>query len=172
MKNTLFLSLTILIFSLTNCNYKVNDSSEKLEEALDRIEELEGKLENLHTPGWGETMRGSTQIHHSNLWFAGMAENWELADHMLHEIEEGFEKLEKWYPNDERTTFIPMIYEAIEELEDVVELKDKAEFEKGFELFTNTCNTCHKATGNGIYVIQKPTEPGYTNQRMEVQLDY
>ena len=70
-------------------------------------------MDAVHTPGWGKTMRGSTQVHHSNLWFAGVAENWDLAEHMVEESEEGFEKLENWYPEDERTAFLPIINDAL-----------------------------------------------------------
>ena len=100
-------STVFFVFSiyLVGCN----QPSKELTQALQRIEALEEKLDAAYTPGWGETMRGSTQVHHSNLWFAGAAENWELAEHMIEELEEGFEKLEKWYPNDDRTQAIPMI---------------------------------------------------------------
>ncbi len=158
-------STVFFVFSmyLVGCN----QPSKELTQALQRIEALEEKLDAAYTPGWGETMRGSTQVHHSNLWFAGAAENWELAEHMIEELEEGFEKLEKWYPNDDRTQAIPMIKPPLNTLTDAIEKQDKEAFVKGYLMLTTTCNACHTATGNEIYVIQTPEKPGFTNQSFE-----
>lgn len=158
-------STVFFVFSiyLVGCN----QPSKELTQALQRIEALEEKLDVAYTPGWGETMRGSTQVHHSNLWFAGAAENWELAEHMIEELEEGFEKLEKWYPNDDRTQAIPMIKPPLNTLTDAIEKQDKEAFIKGYLMLTTTCNACHTATGNEIYVIQTPEKPGFTNQSFE-----
>lgn len=158
-------STVFFVFSmyLVGCN----QPSKELTQALQRIEALEEKLDAAYTPGWGGTMRGSTQVHHSNLWFAGAAENWELAEHMIEELEEGFEKLEKWYPNDDRTQAIPMIKPPLNTLTDAIEKQDKEAFVKGYLMLTTTCNACHTATGNEIYVIQTPEKPGFTNQSFE-----
>lgn len=158
-------STVFFVFSmyLVGCN----QPSKELTQALQRIEALEEKLDAAYTPGWGETMRGSTQVHHSNLWFAGAAENWELAEHMIEELEEGFEKLEKWYPNDDRTQAIPMIKPPLNTLTDAIEKQDNEAFVKGYLMLTTTCNACHTATGNEIYVIQTPEKPGFTNQSFE-----
>lgn len=154
-----------LILGLVGCN----QPSEELKQALQRIEVLEEKLDAAYRPGWGESMRGSTQVHHSNLWFAGAAENWELAEHMIEELEEGFEKLEKWYPDDDRTKALPMIHPPLNTLADAIEKKDQEAFVKGYIMLTTTCNACHAATGNEIYVIQTPDKPGFTNQSFEPQ---
>src|SRR5690606_15920971 len=84
-------STVFFVFSinLVGCN----QPSKELTQALQRIEALEEKLDAAYTPGWGETMRGSTQVHHSNLWFAGAAENWELAEHMIEELEKDLKSL-------------------------------------------------------------------------------
>lgn len=157
--------LLVMAVCLAGCVQESGD----LKQALKRIEVLEEKLGAAYTPGWGETMRGSTQVHHSNLWFAGSAENWELAEHMIEELEEGFEKLEKWYPNDEETKAIPMIKPPLKNLAKAVEKQDQEAFVKGYIMLTTTCNACHTATGNDIYVIQTPDKPGFTNQSFQPQ---
>lgn len=142
-------------------------NSAGLQEALQRIDSLEAKLQNAHTPGWGETMRGAMQVHHSNLWFAGEAGNWELAEHMVEELEEGFEKLRNWYPDDPETQAMPMIDQPLRTLAEAIENQDMAAFKTGYLTVTQSCNACHVATGNAIYVIQIPATPGLTNMAFE-----
>jgi hypothetical protein len=43
-----------------------------------------------YTPGLGEIM-SLQQMRHAKLWFAGQAENWELADYEIDELGEGFD---------------------------------------------------------------------------------
>ncbi len=69
-------------------------------------------------------MRGNIRVYHSDLWFAGAAENWELATRIIEEIGEGFDKLEKWYPEDDRTASLPMIYPSMKELSKSIDKKD------------------------------------------------
>jgi hypothetical protein len=145
------------------------ENSTAYRQAQDRIDRLESKLQSDYTPGWGEIMRGSIQVHHSNLWFAGEAENWELAEHIVEELEEGFEKLQTWHPNDVETASIPMVDKPLRNLAEVINNKDKVEFKKGYLALTHSCNTCHATTGNEIYVIQTPTSPGFTNQSFKLQ---
>lgn len=161
----------ILIFTSIAliCFYGCNDNQKELEDAKIKIEQLEEKIANAHTPGWGEIMRGSTQVHHSNLWFAAQEENWELAEHMLEEIDEGFEKLENWYPNDDETVLIPMMNEAMKALDEVIKEENKDKFNASYKNLTNTCNACHQNTGHEIYVIQIPSKPGLTNQSFAPQ---
>ena len=168
MKNIhLLVFISIILFTLSSCIQNETNNSEDLHHALQKIDDLESQLNNVHIPGWGETMRGSVQIHHSNLYFAGEAENWELAEHMLEEIEESFEKLEKWYPEDERTAAIPIIESAMNNLAEVIKQETLHAFKNSYSELTNACNACQQATGEGIYMIQIPTNPGLTNMSFE-----
>lgn len=170
MKNVVsLLFTTFILLILAGCNQSQNRNPDELKQALRQIGELEKRLEEVHIPGWGETMRGSTQMHHSNLWFAGVAKNWGLAEHMVEEIEEGFEKLENWYPNDERTAALPIINNSLKKMNEAIAKKDQEAFRNGYSDLTISCNSCHNTTGNEIYVIQIPTHPGFTNLRFEVQ---
>src|SRR5690606_11557966 len=160
-------STVFFVFSmyLVGCN----QPSKELTQALQRIEVLEEKLDAAYRPGWGESMRGSTQVHHSNLWFAGAAVNWELAEHMIEELEEGFEKLEKWYTECDRTKRLSVSLPSLKTVADAIAKKDQEASVKGYIMLATTCNACHAATGNEIYVIQTPDKPGFTNQSFEPQ---
>jgi len=73
MKNLrlLLFSIFVLLF-FAGCNQNQNNNSGELKQALERIEVLEDRWDKVHFPGLGETMRESTQVHHSNLWFTGL----------------------------------------------------------------------------------------------------
>ena len=74
-----------LVLLLSACN------SSKSTEALEKqIQSLQRELENTYKPGFGDLM-GSIQIRHDKLWFAGINQNWDLADFAVHELEEVFE---------------------------------------------------------------------------------
>lgn len=158
----------LLLFFAVVCLQGCQENSTALRQAQ-RIDSLESELKSIYKPGWGETMRGSIQVHHSNLWFAGAAQNWELAEHMIEELEEGFEKLQTWYPNDPETAAMPMIDQPLKIIAEAIDNQDIDAFKKGYLTLTQSCNSCHTATGNEIYVIQTPTKPGFTNQAFEIQ---
>lgn len=160
---TVSLLILFVVVWLAGCQ----GNSTALNQALKRIDSLEARLDNAHTPGWGETMRGSTQVHHSNLWFAGAAGNWELAEHMVEELEEGFEKLRTWYPDDPETVAMPMIDQPLRNLAEAIDKHDADAFKSGYLTLTQSCNACHTATGNAIYIIKTPTTPGFTNMAFE-----
>jgi hypothetical protein len=49
------------------------------------------------------------QIRHSKLWFAAAAGNWELADHELEELQEGFEDVAALFPKLQEVDVAPVI---------------------------------------------------------------
>ena len=51
-----------------------------------------------HAPGLVESML-TAQSHHAKLWFAGNAQNWELAEYQIDELEEGLEDTAKNVPD-------------------------------------------------------------------------
>ena len=53
-----------------------------------------------YEPGMGDLMN-TLQLRHAKLWHAGQAENWQLAAFELHEIEETFEQVARWHPQEE-----------------------------------------------------------------------
>jgi hypothetical protein len=52
---------------------------------------------NKYVPGLGEIM-GQIAMRHTKLWYAGAAQNWELAAYEIKELEEGFEDAGKFHP--------------------------------------------------------------------------
>src|SRR5271157_2694221 len=93
--------------------------------------------------------------HFTNLWFAGRAENWPLADFYLGETKSHLRWAVRRIPirkdNQGRDINLGNILEAFENsqltpLEGSFEAKDKAGLEKVYNETLTACYTCHKAT--------------------------
>jgi|SRR5690554_1192961 len=154
----IFIPITILLM-ISACS-----QSSKNEQALQKqIDELGAKIDNAYKPGFGDFM-GSIQNHHNKLWFAGINENWELADFAMHELEELFDDIKTMHPDRDETKAIPMIEPGMVAVDNAIEQQNKEEFKRGYITLTNNCNTCHQATKHEYIKIKIPTAPSYSNQ--------
>jgi hypothetical protein len=110
-------------------------------------------------------------IRHATLWFAGDAANWDLADYMLHELEEVVERIEDAHPTYNDVPIARMLNEithpSIEAIEAALDARDLAAFTSAFDDLTRSCNQCHVAAGRAMIVIQRPTAPPLTNLRYD-----
>ncbi|MEQ1530894.1 MAG: hypothetical protein ABL925_16380, partial [Methylococcales bacterium] len=122
-----------------------------------------------YTPGLGEIMTLSA-MRHAKLWFAGQAENWQLADYELEELHEGMEDAAKFHPNHKSVSVpIPTLIAAtmdkpLAALTASVKAKDLIGFNKNFDAVTEGCNTCHKTSDFGFNVVVRPTFNPFANQ--------
>ena len=65
---------------------------------------------NKYVPGLGEIM-GQIAMRHTKLWYAGAAQNWELAAYEIKELEEGFEDAGKFHPTLEHfAQWLPVLF--------------------------------------------------------------
>ncbi len=125
--------------------------------------------QNTYTPGLGEFM---TQLsyRHGKLWFAGQAQNWELAAYELDEIKEGLSDISQYHPNHHEVKGIPGQIERhmtapIEQTAQAITAKNAEAFAAGFDGVTAGCNACHQANGFGFNVIVTPQANNYPNQQ-------
>ena len=128
-----------------------------------RVDSLKNLLANTYKPGLGEFMTG-IQLHHAKLWFAGQNQNWALADFEVHEIEEAIEDINVFNKDRPEVKFIGMINPVLDSVNNAIQQKDHALFNKRFVLLTNTCNDCHKATAHEFNVVITPTALPVVNQ--------
>ncbi len=161
MKQTLLL---ILITMLVACAQQNNNSQQQQAQ----IDSLQNKLKKSYRPGFGEFMSG-IQVHHEKLWFAGVAQNWELADFELGEIKEALDGIREYNYDRPESKSLPMIAPAIDSMAYAIQKKDPRSFKSGFILLTNTCNNCHQATKHGFNVIKIPETPPFSNQVFKAQ---
>jgi hypothetical protein len=122
-----------------------------------------------YAPGLGEMM-SLQQMRHVKLWFAGQAENWELAAYELDELGEGFDDIVKFHPTHKDSPVAPrdaiprMVTEPLQALRAAVDSKDAHAFERAYDSLTTSCNNCHQATNFGFNSVQRPASNPYPNQ--------
>ena len=103
-------------------------------------------------------------MHHAKLWFAGQNTNWKLADFEVHEIEEALEDIQKFNNDRMEAKSISMINPAMDNVSNASEQKNIHSFTSSFNLLTNTCNNCHKATEHEFNVVIIPSSLPVVNQ--------
>ncbi len=106
--------------------------------------------------------------HFTNLWFAGEAENWPLADFYLGETKSHLRWAVRRIPirkdNAGRDINLGNILEAIEnsqltQLKQAIERKEKPAFEAVYKETLSMCYACHKAVDKPYLRPQVPTRP-------------
>ena len=106
--------------------------------------------------------------HFTNLWFAGRAENWPLADFYLAETKSHLHWAARRIPirkdNAGRDIDLTKILEAFEnsqltELKQAVDRKDRSGFEAVYKVSLTVCYSCHKAADKPYLRPQIPAEP-------------
>ena len=157
------LFLLLLLSGMLACNQqKKNGSiSEK------RIDSLEKKLSETYKPGFGEFMSG-IQSHHAKLWFAGINQNWKLADFEIHEIMENISAIQKYQTERPESEKIGMINPALDSVNLAIEQKNLILFKSSYTILTNTCNNCHRATNFEFNVVKIPDLQTFSNQDFKV----
>ncbi len=158
------LIFSLFVIGLSSCKQK--ESSTQILEA--RIAAMEKKLEATYKPGLGEFMSG-IQVHHAKLWFAGINNNWKLADFEVGEIKEALEDIKNYCTDRPEIKDIGIIEPALEDVSKAITQKNNKQFKDSFMELTVTCNTCHEATDHGFNVIKVPDSPPFSNQDYEVK---
>lgn len=132
------------------------------EELIARVEALEGLV-----PDQAHIM-ADVGDHFTNLWFAGRAENWPLADFYLGETKSHLRWAVRRIPirkdNQGREINLGNILEAFEnsqltELKKAIDGKDRASFERVYRTSLETCYSCHKAADKPYLRPRIPAEP-------------
>jgi hypothetical protein len=119
--------------------------------------------------------------HFTNLWFAGRAENWPLADFYLGETKSHLRWAVRRIPirkdNQGRDINLGNILEAFEnsqltQLKGTIDGKNKAGFEKVYKESLTVCYSCHKAADKPYLRPQIPTEPASRIMNFDPKADW
>lgn len=143
--------------------YSCSDNSVRVSQLQNEINELQKKVYDSYKPGFGEFM-SNVQIHHAKLWFAGINQNWALADFEVKEIKESFDDLKKYQTEREETKMIPMINIPIDSVNVAIQRKDLKSFKDDFVSLAKTCNACHSENHFEFNRIKIPETPPFSNQ--------
>jgi hypothetical protein len=113
-------------------------------------------------------MMADVSDHFANLWFAGIAGNWPLADFYLNETKSHLRWAVRRIPirkdNQGRDVNLGNILEAFEnsqlkQLKGAIDGKDGIAFEKDYKEALTACYSCHKAADKPYLRPQVPAEP-------------
>ena len=137
-----------------------HDDKKKLES---RVDSLEQRLKNTYKPGFGEFMSG-IQVHHAKLWFAGINNNWDLADFEIHEIKESLDGLRNFQPERKETKFLSQLDPSIDSISKAIAKKNANNFKTSFVFLTAACNNCHKSVDYPFNDVKIPDTPPFSNQ--------
>ncbi|WP_406843455.1 hypothetical protein [Flavobacterium soyae] len=151
--------ITTIVLMLSACNKSANN--EKV--LQNQIDSLQSKLDKTYKPGFGEFM-SSVQVHHNKLWFAGINQNWKLADFEVNEIQENLNGIKQYCRDRSETQYLPMIDPALDNIRKTIQQQNSTAFKEGYINLTNTCNTCHQTTKHEFNMITVPSLPPYSNQ--------
>jgi hypothetical protein len=116
----------------------------------------------LYVPRLGDIMN-TVQTRHIKLWFAGKAQNWDLAAFELRQLKAGLLEAAVRYegiPVDNVTT----MSKPVQSISDAIDAKDFKGFAKAVGELTDGCNSCHQTMQRGFVVIQTPTAVPFGDQ--------
>src|SRR4029077_4870399 len=87
-------------------------------------------------------MMVATQLRHFKLWYAGIVQNWPLANYECAQIRTSIYDARNLYPNNPSSN-MTMMAPAADELHDAIKPKDSVKFSIAFSKLTAACNSCH-----------------------------
>jgi hypothetical protein len=161
MKKTSFFFLIFIFF--LSCNH----TSSATQQLQSQIDSLQTQINNAYKPGLGEFM-SSIQVHHEKLWFAGTAQNWQLADFEIHEMMEAVDDIKEYSSDRPEAKYIAMLQPSIDSLNKSIQQKNEPMFTKSFMLLTHTCNNCHTEVNYNFNKVKIPETPPFSNQVFKI----
>ncbi|MFI5140016.1 MAG: hypothetical protein ACHQIM_19510 [Sphingobacteriales bacterium] len=164
-KKVIFKSVLIILVlgMLAACSNQANNTALQA-----KVDSLGKQLAGTYKPGLGEFMT-DIQVHHAKLWFAGKNKNWELAGFEIGEIHESVDYIKRYCTDRPEIKSLPMLYPAIDSVNNAVKLKNPERFQASFAVLTSTCNSCHLTTNHAFNVIKIPDTPPFSNQEFKVK---
>jgi ornithine carbamoyltransferase len=113
-------------------------------------------------PLLGDIMN-AVQTRHMKLWFAGKAQNWELAAYELRQLKSGLLEAAVMYEGIPVTNVTTMI-DPVQSVADAIAAKDSKRFAKTVGEMTEGCNGCHKSMERGFIDMRLPKTSPFSNQ--------
>jgi cytochrome c553 len=101
-------------------------------------------------------MMVATQLRHFKLWYAGIVQNWPLANYELTQIRDAITDTERLFANKGGSTMSAMMMPPTDDVADAIKAKDGNKFTSAFTKLTVACNSCHESAGFGFIKIRVP----------------
>jgi hypothetical protein len=113
-------------------------------------------------------MTMTVQPRHIKLGLAGRENNWTFAAYELHELEESFERVARYWPQWRRKPIADMMTTVTKDpmtaLERAITATDAGQFATAYKALTDSCNTCHQSAEVGVIVIKEPDAAAFPDQ--------
>ena len=120
-----------------------------------------------YVPRLGDIMNG-VQTRHIKLWFAGKAQNWDLATYELRQLKAGLLEAAVLYEGIPVSNVTTMT-NPVQSISDAIDAKDIKRFTKAVGELTDGCNSCHQTMRRGFIAIQTPTAAPFGDQSFAPQ---
>ena len=156
MKKTILYLFALSTFFACQTNTQTEEKSTAVgpEEWLEGTSEEKFETVAHQLGGFSRTMV-EVSYRYSELYWAGMDENWGYADHQVEHIIEAMEDGLKRRP-ERAESAESFMKESIPAMEELIKQENKEEFIKGFRALTSACNACHAKEGESYIVISEP----------------
>ncbi|MGE5158909.1 MAG: hypothetical protein ACM3OF_12270 [Gemmatimonas sp.] len=115
-----------------------------------------------YVPQLGDIMNAA-QTRHIKLYFAGKAQNWDLADYELQKLRTNLAEAAVLYEGIPVNN-VTMMVEPLKAVEDAIKAKDARRFASTVGELTDGCNTCHRSMNRNFITIRQPTEQPFSDQ--------
>jgi hypothetical protein len=109
-----------------------------------------------YVPRLGDIM-STAQTRHQKLWFAGKAQNWELAAFELRQLKASLVEAALLYSGIPVTN-VTTLDTSLQAISDAIAAKDSRRFAKAAGDLTEGCNSCHRSMGRSFIVMRVPAE--------------
>jgi hypothetical protein len=121
-----------------------------------------------YRPGLGDLMTMTVQPRHLKVGLAGEEKNWAYAAYELHELQEAFDRVARYWPKWRQVeiadTLKATLGAPMEALAQAIGAEDSSKFSDSYRRLTATCNACHQGAKVGLVVIQVPKNSPFANQ--------
>jgi hypothetical protein len=115
-----------------------------------------------YVPRLGDIMN-AVQTRHIKLWFAGKAQNWDLAAYELRQLKAGLLEAALLYEGIPVSNVTTMS-KPVQSISDAIDARDFKRFAKAAGELTDGCNSCHQTMQRGFVAIQTPTATPFGDQ--------
>ena len=121
-----------------------------------------------YRPGLGDLMTMTVQPRHIKLGLAGRERNWAFAAYELHELEESFERVARYWPQWKKKPIADMMTSVTKDpmaaVDEAIKAADATKFDAAYKQLTDGCNTCHQSAEVGVIVIKVPDASPFPDQ--------
>ena len=111
---------------------------------------------NEYLPRLGDIM-SAAQTRHQKLWFAGKAQNWQLAAFELRQLKASLAEAAVLY-SDIPVSHVATMEGPLQSVSEAITAKDGRKFAKAVGDLTEGCNSCHRSVDRGFIVMKIPAD--------------